>query len=84
VQPSNALKLRLLGVWIHVGVGEIPKYVTVVNILRLRLTIGKVVTKEERFNIGLASVHVSVFTIAFAAAAEIPSLGNFCGISMLN
>jgi len=44
----------------------------------------KVVTKEERFNIGLASVHVSLFTIAFAAVAEIPSLGNFCGISKLN
>jgi hypothetical protein len=43
-----------------------------------------VVTKEERFSIGLASVHVSLFTIAAAAAAEIPCSGKFCGISKLN
>jgi hypothetical protein len=42
------------------------------------------VTKEERFNTGLASVHVSLFTIEFAAAADIPCSGNFCGISKLN
>jgi hypothetical protein len=40
VQPSNALRLRLLRVWIHVGIGRIPIHVTIVNILRLRLTIG--------------------------------------------
>jgi hypothetical protein len=44
----------------------------------------KVVTKEERFNIGLASVQVSLVTIAFAALAEIPSAGNCSGISKLN
>jgi hypothetical protein len=42
------------------------------------------VTNEERFNIGFASVHVSLFTIAFAAAEETPYSGNFCGISKLN
>ena len=33
VQPSNALELRLLRAWIHVGIGEIPIHVTIVNIL---------------------------------------------------
>ena len=40
VQPSNALELRLLGVWIHVGIGEISKHVTIVKIFGFGLAIG--------------------------------------------